>query len=104
MVGRVHGIDALINNSPTQIGVHISPLSMAGTVEAILGAVYLDSGMKAVSQVMLKLGLMPKLIRKTLPKSVLQTQPSTPATETPAADSSTVGHEKSPPPEPLQQL
>ena len=37
---------------------------MAGTVEAIIGAVYLDGGMQAVSGVMHNLGLMPSLIRK----------------------------------------
>lgn len=38
---------------------------MAGTVEAIIGAVYLDSDMKSVTGVMQNLGLMPRLVRRT---------------------------------------
>lgn len=41
---------------------------MAGTVEAIIGAVYLDGDMKCVTQVMQNLGLMPRLVRRTGPK------------------------------------
>ena len=44
---------------------------MAGTVEAIIGAVYLDGGMHAVPPVMQTLGLMPKLIRRTVPKDIV---------------------------------
>jgi len=38
---------------------------MASTLEAIFGAVYLDSGMKSVTQVMQNLGIMPTLVRRT---------------------------------------
>ena len=38
---------------------------MAGTVEAVIGAVYLDSGMGNVVEVMQNLGLIPRLIRRT---------------------------------------
>ncbi len=38
---------------------------MASTLEAIFGAVYLDSGMKSVTQVMRNLSIMPTLVRRT---------------------------------------
>lgn len=37
---------------------------MAGTVEAILGAIYLDGGMEPVAEVMQKWGIMAPTIRK----------------------------------------
>ena len=55
-VGRVHGLDAFICRNPAQTG-YISPITMTATVEAILGAVYLDGGIDHVSQVMQTLGL-----------------------------------------------
>lgn len=55
-VGRLNGLDAFICRNPSQ-GGHISPVTMTATVEAILGAVYLDSGIDNVSQVMQTLGL-----------------------------------------------
>ncbi len=70
IVGRRHGLSRLINDNPAQRakGEGISPLTMAGTVEAIIGAVYIDGGMRAVSGVMQNLGLMPSLIRKLVHK------------------------------------
>ena len=56
--GRLHGLDNLICRNPSQPG-YISPKTMADTVEAILGAVYLDGGIHHVSQVMQTLGLVP---------------------------------------------
>ena len=55
-VGRLHGLDAFVCRNPAQ-GNHISPITMTATVEAILGAVYLDGGIESVSQVMETLGL-----------------------------------------------
>ena len=47
---------------------------MADSVEAILGAVFLDGGMEAVPTVMESLGLIPKLVRR--PKfSKIKTSP-----------------------------
>lgn len=54
--GRLHGLDAFISRNPSQ-GRQISPVTMTATVEAILGAVYLDSGIDRVSEVMETLGL-----------------------------------------------
>lgn len=55
-IGRENGLDMYINTNPSQ-GRTISPVTMTATVEAVLGAVYLDSGMDDVKQVMEKLGL-----------------------------------------------
>lgn len=55
-VGRLHGLEGFICRNPSQRG-HISPVTMTATVEAILGAVYLDGGIENASQVMETLGL-----------------------------------------------
>ena len=55
-VGRLHGLDAFICRNPAQ-GGYVSPATTTATVEATLGAVYLDSGIENVSQVMQNLGL-----------------------------------------------
>ena len=55
-VGRLHGLDAFVCRNPAQ-GAHVSPITMTATVEAILGAVYLDGGIESVSEVMEILGL-----------------------------------------------
>ena len=63
-IGREFNFEALIKTNPSQ-PEDVSPTLMAGTVEAIIGAVYLDGGIKSVSKVMRNLGLMPKLVRRT---------------------------------------
>ena len=55
-VGRLYGLDAFVCSNPAQ-GSYVSPNTMTATVEAILGAVYLDGGIESVSQVMETLGL-----------------------------------------------
>ena len=57
-LGRLHSLDEFICRNPSQAG-YISQNTMASTVEAILGAVYLDRGIDHVSQVMQTLGLVP---------------------------------------------
>lgn len=74
-IGLENGFEACINLNPSQWGP-VPPLTMAGTVEAVLGAVYLDSGMKSVGSVMQNLGLMPRLIRKTIERSAKKAVPS----------------------------
>ena len=60
---------------------------MATTVEAVIGAVYLDSDLKSVTEVMRTLGLMPRRVRRT--------RMNAPVSTSPAASTSTVdSHEK----------
>ena len=54
--GRLYGLDVFVCRNPSQ-GADVPPVTMAATVEAILGAVYLDGGIDNVSQVMQTLGL-----------------------------------------------
>ena len=69
-VGREQGLQNLINDNPGRIALRmarlegVAPLTMAGTVEAILGAVYMDGGMEPVAGVMQKLGIMAPTIRR----------------------------------------
>ena len=69
-VGRAHRLQSLINDSPGRIALRkarlggIAPLTMATTVEAILGAVYMDGGMEPVAEVMQTLGIVAPTIRK----------------------------------------
>lgn len=63
--GRTRGLDRLININPSQEHLRIGGYTLATTVEAIIGAVYLDSGMRSIPLVMENLGLMPRVIRKT---------------------------------------
>ena len=63
--GRTRGLDRLININPSQEHHRIAGYTLATTVEAIIGAVYLDSGMRSVPLVMQNLGLMPRVIRRT---------------------------------------
>lgn len=57
-VGRTHGLDRFVVTNPASRGA-VSHGTMATTVEAILGAAYLDGGMVAVIQTMRTLGLGP---------------------------------------------
>lgn len=57
-IGRQHGLQRFVNSNPSQ-GQVVSPITMAATVEAILGAVYLDSNLDMVGEVMRTLGLVP---------------------------------------------
>lgn len=59
MIGRQNGLEAYINPNPGQRGMIISEKTMATAVEALLGAVWHDSGhdINAVNSVMRALGL-----------------------------------------------
>ena len=87
MVGRTHGLDALINRNPADIDAPVGTITMAATVEAIFGAVYLDSGMKSVTQVMRNLGLMPRLVRRPERKVRVSGSVRLPAASTSVVDS-----------------
>lgn len=57
MIGRIHGLDGFVNNNPAQ-GNAVSDRTMAQMVEAILGAVWLDSkNLATVRGVMETMGL-----------------------------------------------
>ena len=79
-VGRTHSLDELINKNPSDKDGSVGQITMAATVEAILGAVYLDGDMKSVTKVMWNLGLMPKLVRRTVPKVSAKESAKLPAT------------------------
>ena len=74
IVGRQHNLQDLINDNPGRIALRkmrseeIAPLTMASTVEAILGAVYMDGGMAPVAEVVQKLGIKAPTFRKVWPK------------------------------------
>lgn len=82
MVGRTNGLDALINKNPSDKDAPVGAITMAGTIEAIIGAVYLDSGMKSVTGVMQNLGLMPRLVRRTVMKVPVSDSVESPAVST----------------------
>ena len=64
---------------------------MAATVEAIIGAVYLDGDMNSATEVMQNLGLTARLVRRTGPKvSVPETA------ESPLASTSTLDNHEEP--------
>ena len=68
VLGKQLGLDAFVNKNPSHDMVN--PVTMAATVEALIGAVYLESGVESVSGVCRKIGLMPKVKRRhTLPMS-----------------------------------
>lgn len=55
-VGRLYGLDDFVCRNPAQ-GGYVSPATMTATMEAILGAVYLDSSINNVNRVMQTLRL-----------------------------------------------
>lgn len=55
-IGRQRGLERFVNCNPSQSQV-VPLATMATTVEAILGAVYLDGNLKQVGEVMQTLGL-----------------------------------------------
>lgn len=57
-IGRQRGLQRFVNGNPSQRQL-VSPITMAATMEAILGAVYLDSNLEEVGEVMRTLGLVP---------------------------------------------
>lgn len=56
--GRLHGLERYVVSNPSQWGV-VSSGTMADTMEAILGALYLDGGIRSVKRVINTLGLGP---------------------------------------------
>ena len=60
-LGNQHGIDRFILKNPSQ-GIYVPFKVMTATMEAILGAVWLDSGedLEVVKRVMRRLGLVPE--------------------------------------------
>ena len=72
----------LINKNPSDKDANVGSVTMAGTVEAIIGAVYLDGDMKSVTQVMQNLGLMPRLVRRTGMKVPVSESVKAPAVST----------------------
>ena len=59
-VGRQHGLDGVVCHNPSQ-GLTVPVGVMTATLEAIIGAIYLDSGkdIASVQSVMATLGLAP---------------------------------------------
>ena len=64
---------------------------MAATVEAIIGAVYLDGDMNSATEVMQNLGLTARLVRRTGPKVSVPEK-----AESPSASTSTLDHHEEP--------
>ena len=65
-LGTRLGLGAFIEKQPS--ANQVSPVTMSATVEAIIGAVYIEGGMPSVSKVCRKLALMPRVKRRhTLP-------------------------------------
>lgn len=60
-VGKTVGLDRHINRWGTGASGEVPWKTMCDTMEAVLGAVWLDGGMEAVKGVMATLGLIPSL-------------------------------------------
>ena len=87
MIGRTNGLDTLINKNPAGQDDYVGPSTVAATVEAIIGAVYLDSDMKSVTAVIQNLGLMARLVRRTGMKVPVSEQAKSPLVSTSTVDS-----------------
>ena len=83
-VGRAKGLDALINKNPSDKDYPVGGRTIADTIEAIIGAVYIDSNsnVKIVKEVMQTLDLTPEFFRKM----ITEVRPSE-GVESPAVDS-----------------
>ena len=83
-VGRAKGLDALINKNPCDKDYAVGGRTIADTIEAIIGAVYVDSNsnVKIVKEVMRNLDMTPEFFRKT----IMEVRPSE-SVESPAVDS-----------------
>ena len=86
MIGRTNGLDVCINKSHSVGDAYIGTITMADTIEAIIGAVYLDSDMKSVTEVMQTLGLMPRLVRRTSKKAPISKSVRPPVVSTSIVD------------------
>ena len=64
-IGRTNGLEAFINKNPGGPDDYVALSTMASTVEAIIGAVYLDGDLESATGVMQNLGLVAKLVRRT---------------------------------------
>ena len=85
-IGRTNGLDTLINKNPAELDDYVGPSTVAATVEAIIGAVYLDSDMESVTGVMQNLGLMARLVRRTGMKVPVSEEAKSPLASTSTAD------------------
>ena len=83
-VGRSKGLDALINKNPSDKDYPVGGRTIADTIEAIIGAVYIDSNsnVQIVKEVMQKLDMTPELFRKRMTEVG-----SSEGVESPAVDS-----------------
>ena len=83
-IGRSKGLDALINKNPAHKDYPVGGRTIADTIEAIIGAVYVDSNsnVKVVKEVMRNLDMTPELLRK----SIMEVG-SSESVESPAVDS-----------------
>ncbi|KAM0797066.1 ribonuclease III domain-containing protein [Usnea florida] len=82
-VGRAKGLDALINKNPSDKDYPVGGRTIADTIEAIIGAVYVDSNsnVQIVKEVMQTLDLTPEFFRKM----ITEVRPSE-SVESPAVD------------------
>ena len=85
-MGRFNGLDTLINKNPAGLEDYVGPSTVATTVEAILGAVYLDSDMESVTKVMQNIGLMERLVRRTEMKVPVSEEAKSPLVSTSTVD------------------
>ena len=85
-VGRTNGLDTLINKNPAELDDYVGPTTVAATVEAIIGAVYLDSDLESATGVMQNLGLTTRLVRRTGMKVPVSEEGKSPSLATSTVD------------------